>query len=366
MRPPPAISPPTRLPTRLPTYADVAAAAERLEGQAHRTPVQRSAAADALLGAEVFFKCENLQRTGAFKFRGAYNAVSRLSPAQSRRGVVAFSSGNHAQALALAARLHGIAATLVVPRDAPQAKIDATRGHGAEVVLFDRYLDDRDALVKRLVDERGLTLLPPFDHADVIAGQGTAALELLSMTGPLDALFVCLGGGGLLGGCALVLAERAPTCRLYGVEPEAGNDGQQSLRLGRRVRIPTPRTLADGAQSVQLGELTFPIIQRAVTDILTVDDEALVQAMRFMARELKLVVEPTGCLAWAGALKAVAGLRGLRVGVILSGGNVDLARYAALVGGEMEGSDSPPPSPRPSPGGRGSLPISPGFPANRP
>ncbi len=339
-----------------PRYADVVAAAERLEGQVHRTPVLRSAAADALLGAKVFFKCENLQRTGSFKIRGAYNAVSRLSPAQARRGVVAYSSGNHGQALALAARLHGVAATLVIPNDAPKAKVEATRAHGAEVVLFDRYAEDRDALVQRLARERGLTLLPPFDHADVIAGQGTAALELLSMTGPLDALFVCLGGGGLLGGSALVLGERSPHCRLYGVEPEAGDDGRQSLKLGRRVRIATPRTLADGAQGVQLGELTFPIIQRAVTDSLTVDDEALVQAMRFMARELKLVVEPTGCLAWAGALKAAAGLRGLRVGVILSGGNVDLARYAALVGGEMEGSDSPPPSPQPSPAsGRGGL-----------
>jgi threo-3-hydroxy-L-aspartate ammonia-lyase len=323
-------------PTAPPCYADVVAAAERLEGQAHRTPVVRSAAADALLGAEVFFKCENLQRTGSFKFRGAYNAVSRLSPQQARRGVVAYSSGNHGQALALAARLHGVAATVVIPDDAPLAKIEATRRHGAEVILFDRYTEDRDALVQRLVDERGLTLLPPFDHADMIAGQGTVALELLSVVGPLDALFLCLGGGGLLSGSALVLAERAPRCQLFGVEPEAGNDGQQSLRLGHRVRIPTPRTLADGAQSVQLGVLTFPIIQRGVTDILTVSDAELVQAMRFMAQELKLVVEPTGCLAWAGAAQAAASLRGKRVGVLLTGGNVDLARYCALLAGEAE------------------------------
>lgn len=326
--------------TAPPRYADVVAAAERLEGQAHRTPVVRSAAADALLGAEVFFKCENLQRTGSFKIRGAYNAVSRLSPEQARRGVVAYSSGNHGQALALAAKLHGVAATVVIPDDAPWAKIEATRSHGAEVILFDRYTEDRDALVQRLVDERGLTLLPPFDHADIIAGQGTVALELLSVVGPLDALFVCLGGGGLLGGSALAVAERAPHCQLFGVEPEAGNDGQQSLRLGRRVRIPTPRTLADGAQSVQLGALTFPIIQRGVTDILTVSDAELVQAMRFMAQELKLVVEPTGCLAWAGAVQAAGSLRGKRVGVVLTGGNVDLARYSGLLAGEVQAFDA--------------------------
>jgi threonine dehydratase len=318
--------------SQLPTYDDVAAAAQRLQGQAHRTPVLRSSTADRLLGAQVFFKCENLQRMGAFKFRGAYNALARFSPAQRKAGVIAFSSGNHAQAIALSARLLGIPATILMPLDAPQAKMEATRGYGGEVITFDRYTQDREQLTARLAEERGLTLIPPFNHPDVMAGQGTAAKELLEETGPLDALFVPLGGGGLLSGTALAVRALAPACKLYGVEPEAGNDGQQSLRAGRIIDIPTPKTLADGAQTQHLGQLTFEVIRRDVDDILTASDAQLVEAMRFFAERMKLVVEPTGCLGFAAARHAGLPLAGLRVGVIVSGGNVDIARYAQLIG----------------------------------
>lgn len=318
----------------LPTFADVTAAAERLRGHAHRTPVMRSQTADKLLGAELFFKCENLQRAGAFKFRGAFNALSRFDAAQRRAGVVAFSSGNHAQAVALAAREIGIPAVLVMPTDAPAAKLAATRGYGAEVQLFDRFTQDRAAIATGLAAERGMTLVPPFDHADVIAGQGTATLELISEVGELDALFVCLGGGGLLGGAALAARALVPHCKLYGVEPEAGNDAQQSLRRGEIVHIATPQTIADGAQTQHVGELNFAIIHREVDDIVTATDTQLVEAMRFFAERMKLVVEPTGCLGLAGALHGGVPLRGKRVGVIVSGGNIDLTRYAALLGGD--------------------------------
>lgn len=315
----------------LPTFDDVRAAAQRLAGHAHRTPVLRSAMADARWGAQFFFKAENLQRMGAFKFRGAFNALSRFDAQQRRAGVIAFSSGNHAQAIALAARELGMPALIVMPNDAPALKLAATRGYGAEVVLYDRFKEDREALTRRLAQERGMTLIPPYDHADVIAGQGTAALELIEEVGPLDQLFVCLGGGGLLSGCALATRALAPQCRIFGVEPEAGNDGQQSLRSGQIVRIATPQTLADGAQTQYLGELTFAIIQREVADIFTVSDAQLVAGMRFFAERMKIVVEPTGVLAFAGACAQHEQLAGQRVGVILSGGNVDLARYAALL-----------------------------------
>ena len=316
----------------LPTYADVVAAAARIEGHAHRTPVLRSRTADALLGAQLFFKCENLQRAGAFKFRGAFNALSRFDAAQRRAGVVAFSSGNHAQAIALAARLLGMPATLVIPQDAPAAKIAATRGYGAEVVLFDRFTEDRAAIGARLANERGLTLIPPFDHPDIIAGQGTATKELLEEVGELDALFVCLGGGGLISGAALALRALSPRCKLYGVEPLAGNDAQQSLRRGEIVHIEVPKTIADGAQTPHIGELTFQIIRREVDDIVTATDEQLVEAMRFFAERMKLVVEPTGCLGFAGARHAGLPIQGQRVGVLLSGGNIDLPRYSELLG----------------------------------
>ncbi len=315
----------------LPDFEDVRAAAARLAGHAHRTPVLRSRTADALLGAQVFFKCENFQRMGAFKFRGAFNALSRFSAQQRSAGVVAFSSGNHAQAIALSAQLLGMPATIVMPQDAPAAKVAATQGYGGRVVFYDRYTEDREAIGRRLAEEGGLTLIPPYDHADVIAGQGTAALELFEEVGELDVLYLCLGGGGLLAGSALAARALSPNTRLVGVEPEAGNDGQQSLAAGHIVHIDTPNTIADGAQTQHLGQLTFPIIQRSVDQIVTVSDAELVQAMRFFAERMKMVVEPTGGLGFAAACAAAAALRGQRVGVLVSGGNVDLARYAALL-----------------------------------
>jgi len=317
----------------LPTYDDVVAAATRLQGHAHRTPVLRSATADARSGAQFFFKCENFQRMGAFKFRGAFNALSKFDAAQRKAGAIAFSSGNHAQAVALSARLLGMPTAIVMPHDAPAAKLAATRGYGAEVVQYDRFTEDREAVTKRLADERGMTLIPPYDHPDVIAGQGTTAKELFEEVGPLDALYVCLGGGGLTSGCALAARALAPHCEVYGVEPEAGNDGQQSFRRGEIVHIDTPRTIADGAQTQHLGQYTFGVIRRDVTDILTVSDAQLVEAMRFFAERMKMVVEPTGCLAFAAACAAGDAVRGKRVGVIVSGGNVDLARYAAMLTG---------------------------------
>lgn len=317
----------------LPTYDDVAAAARRLDGQAHRTPVLRSRTADALLGCELFFKCENFQRMGAFKFRGGYNALARFTPAQRERGALAFSSGNHAQAVALAARLLGMRATIIMPSDAPPAKLAATRGYGAEVITYDRFREDREALARGLADERGMTLVPPFDHPDVIAGQGTAARELFEEVGALDHLFVCLGGGGLLSGCALAARALAPHCRVWGVEPEAGNDVQQSFARGERVKIDVPKTIADGAQTQQVGALTFEIIRRDVAGILTASDAQLVDAMRFYAERMKMIVEPTGCLSLAGARASGLDLRGARVGILVSGGNVDLARFTELLSG---------------------------------
>jgi len=322
-------------------FDDVLAAARRLAPVAHRTPVMRSAAADARTGAKLFFKCENLQRVGAFKFRGAYNALSRFDAVQRRAGAVAFSSGNHAQAVALSARLLGMPATIVMPADAPAIKVAATRGYGAEVVLYDRRTEDREAIGRQLSRERGMTLVPPFDHPDVMAGQGTAALELIedmiaSGEGPPQALFVCLGGGGLIAGCAVAARHLAPQCRVIGVEPEAGNDVQQSLALGRIVRIALPETIADGAQTLSAGELTFAVMRACVDEVLTVSDAQLVATMRFFAERMKLVVEPTGCLAAAALLEGAARLPGQRIGVIVSGGNVDLARYAALLAGGEE------------------------------
>ena len=319
-------------PMQLPTYDDVIAAAARLEGHAHRTPVLRSSTADARWGAQFFFKCENFQRMGAFKFRGAFNALSRFSAEQRRAGVIAFSSGNHAQAVALSARLLDMPAVIMMPLDAPAAKMEATRGYGAEVITYDRFTQDREALTREVAAARGMTLIPPYDHPDVLAGQGTAAKELFEDVGELDCLFVCLGGGGLLSGSALAARALAPSCKVYGVEPEAGNDGQQSFRTGAIVHIPTPKTIADGAQTQHLGEYTFGIIRRDVDDVLTVSDVQLVTAMRFFAERMKMIVEPTGCLGFAAACEAVATVAGKRVGVIISGGNVDMARFGELVG----------------------------------
>ncbi|MEN7531007.1 threo-3-hydroxy-L-aspartate ammonia-lyase [Cupriavidus sp. DL-D2] len=316
----------------LPTYADVEAAAGRIAGYANRTPVNTSRTLNDLLGAEVFFKCENFQRMGAFKFRGAFNALSRFSLEQRKGGVVAFSSGNHAQGIALSARLLGMPATIVMPHDAPAAKVAATKGYGATVVSYDRYTEDREAIGRELAEEHGMTLIPPFDHPDVLTGQGTAAKELFEEVGKLDALFVPLGGGGLLSGTALSTRALAPDCKLYGVEPEAGNDGQQSFRSGSIVHIDTPKTIADGAQTGALGNYTFGIIKRDVTDVLTASDAELVEAMRFFAERMKMIVEPTGCLGLAAVLQQKEALRGKRVGVIISGGNVDIARFCELLG----------------------------------
>ena len=318
----------------LPTYGDVEFAAKRIKGYAHPTPVMTSRTVNEELGAQVFFKCENLQRMGAFKFRGAFNALSKFSPAQRKAGVVAFSSGNHAQAIALSARLLGIPATIVMPLDAPVAKVAATKGYGGNVVLYDRYTEDREQIGRDLADKHGLTLIPPYDQPDVIAGQGTAAKELIEEIGPLDAFFAPLGGGGLLSGSALALRALSPDCQIYGVEPEAGNDGQQSFRSGSIVHIDTPRTIADGAQTQHLGNLTFPIIQRDVNDVLTASDAELVTCMSFIASRMKLIVEPTGCLGLAAARQMKESLQGKRIGILLSGGNIDMERFAQLLGSQ--------------------------------
>lgn len=315
----------------LPTYADVEIAAGRLKGVAHHTPAMSSATANGRAEASLVFKPENLQRMGAFKFRGGYNAISALSSEQKKAGVLTFSSGNHAQAIAYAGRLLGVPTTIIMPQDAPAAKVAATRGYGGEIVLYDRYTQDRLEIGARIAAERGLSLIPPYDHPDVIAGQGTATKELIEDAGPLDMLLVCLGGGGLLAGAALAAKALNPACKVYGVEPEAGNDGQQSFRSGKIVKIAVPKTIADGAQTPFLGDYTFPIIRDLVEDIVTVSDAALIEAMAFFAERMKLVVEPTGCLAAAAAFTGAVPVAGKRVGIILSGGNVDLASFARFI-----------------------------------
>jgi threo-3-hydroxy-L-aspartate ammonia-lyase len=313
-------------------YDDIAAAHERIKPHARRTPVLTSSTVDAMTGAKVFFKCENLQRMGAFKFRGAYNALAQFDAAQRRAGVIAFSSGNHAQAIALAARLLDMPSVIVMPADAPPAKLAATRAYqqsrrDSEVVLYDRYSEDREAIGRRIASERGMTLIPPYDHPHVMAGQGTAALELIQEVGELDALLVCVGGGGLVSGSAVAAMGLLPRIAVYGVEPAAGNDVQQSFARGEIVQIPVPDTIADGAQTQAPGRLTFEVIRTCLRGVLTVSDAQLIDAMRFFAEHMKLVVEPTGCLAAAAALDRVIDLHGQRVGVIISGGNVDRVRY---------------------------------------
>jgi threonine dehydratase len=310
------------------SFDDVAAAHERIRAHAHRTPVLTSATIDSMTGASVHFKCENLQRMGAFKFRGGYNALSQLSPEAKRRGVIAFSSGNHAQAVALSARLLGIPATIVMPKGAPRVKLEATRGYGAEIILYDDANESREALAKRLADERGLTLIPPFDHPHVIAGQGTAAKELIEDAGKLDVLLVPCGGGGLLSGCAVAAKHLASSCRVIGVEPAAGDDATRSFRTKTMQTIPLPQTIADGARTTSLGRITFAMLMRYVDDMLTVTDEEILRWMFFLWERMKIVVEPTGTLAAAALLEKKIDAKGLRVGVVLSGGNVDL-RWAA-------------------------------------
>jgi len=313
------------------TYDDVAAAAGRLEGVAHRTPVATSSQFDALTGAQAFFKCENLQRMGAFKFRGAYNALAQLEGEARKRGVVAFSSGNHAQAVALAGRLLGIPTVIVMPADAPAVKVAATRGYGAEVVFYDRAAgQDRDQVARGIAEQRGSALIPPFDHAHVIAGQGTATKELLEDVGPLDDLFVCCGGAGLLSGSAIAAHHLSPGIRVIGVEPAAGDDVARSFRSGTIQRVDNPQTIADGARTQAPGAITFPLVMKHVQDVITVTDAHLVEAMRFLWERMKLVVEPTGALATAGVMSGPLEVRNRRVGVIISGGNVDLKAAAAL------------------------------------
>jgi len=313
------------------SYDDIISAAQILQGVAHRTPVLTSTQADLHCSAKLFFKCENFQRVGAFKFRGAYNAISKLNAEQKRSGVIAFSSGNHAQAVALAARMLNVAACIVMPHDAPAMKMAATRKYGAEVIVYQRGSEDREVVAARIVEQRGLSLLPPFDHPHVIAGQGTAAKELFEEVGELDFLFVCTGGGGLIAGCAIAAAQLSPRCVVIGVEPELGNDVQQSLRTGQRVHIPLPATIADGAQTQQVGLLTFPVIQSYVREIVTVTDAQLCTQMRFFAERMKMVVEPTGCLAAAAVMQKIVDVSGARVGVIVSGGNVDTDKFGQLI-----------------------------------
>ena len=313
------------------TFDDIARAHERIRGHAHRTPVLTSATVDALTGARVFFKAENLQRMGAFKFRGAYNALSQLSPEAKRRGVVAFSSGNHAQAVALSGRLLGIPATIVMPTDAPKVKLEATRGYGAQVVSYDASNEDRQKIAEKLAAERGLTVIPPFDHPHILAGQGTAAKELIEDAGPLDILLVPCGGGGLLSGCALAARHLSPGCRVIGVEPAAGDDGLRSFRSGKIETIGLPDTIADGARTTSLGKITFALIRAHVDGFLTVTDAELLKSMFFLWERMKIVVEPTGTLAACALLENKLDAKGKRVGVILSGGNVDVKAMAALL-----------------------------------
>ena len=314
--------------------ADIHQAAERLRGVANRTPVVTSRTVDGLVGGQVFFKCENLQRGGAFKFRGAYNRLVALSAEERARGVVAFSSGNHAQGVALAARELGISATIVMPTDAPQLKLAATRDYGAEVVTYDRLTEDREAIARRLADARGLTLVPPYDHPLIMAGQGTAALELVEEVGEMDWLLLPVGGGGLLSGCTVAATSLLPKIKIVGVETETSNDWELSMAAGQPVRIPPPDTIADGMRTQQPGALTFPIVQRLAQGVMTVSDDEVKDAVRFLLLRLKLLVEPTGAVPAALLFSGRLDLRGQRVGVILSGGNADPGLLAQILAGQ--------------------------------
>jgi threonine dehydratase len=309
-------------------YSDVAAAAERLAGHAHRTPALTSRMVNARTGAEVFFKCENLQRVGAFKFRGAYNAMSRLAPEERKRGVLAYSSGNHAQAVALAGKLLGIRVVIVMPADAPAVKLEATRGYGAEIVLYDKHKEGREEVAEKTARERGLAMIPPFDHPHVIAGQGTAAKELIEDAGPLEFLFVPCSGGGLISGCAVAASHLSPGCKVIGVEPEAGDDATRSFKTKTLQTCHNPDTIADGARTHSLGQLTFPLVLRYVHDMVTVSDAELAKTVLYLWERMKIIVEPTGALGAAALFERRLPVAGKRIGVILSGGNVDLKLMA--------------------------------------
>lgn len=316
----------------LPTYQDVEAAARRLSGVAHRTPILTSRTIDAQTGAQVFFKCENFQRIGAFKFRGAYNALSQLSDEQKRRGVIAYSSGNHAQAVALSGQLLGINATIVMPNDAPAIKIAATRGYGADVVLYVFGKEQREVVAQQIATERGLEIIPPFNHPHVIAGQGTAAKELIEEAGELDYLFVCVGGGGLISGSALAAKALSPHCKVIGVEPELGDDATRSFHS--KILQTAPRaqeTIADGARTPSLGSITFPLVLKHCDDFVTLSDAALIRTMRYLFERMKIVVEPTGALAAAAVLENKLDIKGKKVGVIISGGNADPEFFARVL-----------------------------------
>ena len=316
----------------LPSYQDVEAAAQRLAGVAHPTPVLTSRTVNQQTGAQVFFKCENFQRIGAFKFRGAYNALSQLSDEQKRRGVIAYSSGNHAQAVALAGQLLGIKATIVMPNDAPAIKLAATRGYGAEVVLYVFGKEQREIVAQEIATERGLEIIPPFNHPHVIAGQGTAAKELIEKVGALDYLFVCVGGGGLISGCALAADALSPDCKVIGVEPELGDDATRSFHTKTlQTALRAQETIADGARTPSLGSITFPLVLKHCHDFVTVSDAALMRTMRFFFERMKIVVEPTGALAAAAVLENKLNTTGKKVGVIISGGNTDPEFFARVL-----------------------------------
>jgi len=312
-------------------FQDILKAQKVLSGVANKTPVMTSSYANTLTNAELFFKCENFQKMGAFKFRGAYYALSRFTSEQKRNGVVAFSSGNHAQAIALAATTLGIKSVIVMPSDAPEIKVAATKDYGGEVIFYDRYKEDREAISQKIMRERKMTLIPPFDHPDIMAGQGTAAKELVDEVEQLDLLIAPVGGGGLISGTAIALKTMLPQCKVIGVEPESGNDAQRSFNSGRIIQIDVPQTIADGAQNQYIGKQNFPVIKSLVDEILTVSDKDLIDTMKFFASRMKIIVEPTGCLGAAAAFSGQLDLSGKRVGVLLSGGNVDLARFAKMV-----------------------------------
>ncbi len=312
------------------TFNDILSASDLLSGKANKTPVVTSRTLDAMTGATVFIKCENFQRTGAFKFRGAYNAMSRLRESDKEKGVLTYSSGNHAQAIALAGRLLGVPTTIIMPEDAPVIKKTATEGYGAKVVTYDKHQITRESLATEMAEEHGFTIIPPYDHPHVVAGQGTVGLELLQAAHELDYIYVCCGGGGLLSGCAIATKHLQPTCKVVGVEPEAGDDATRSFRSGTLQTVHNPETIADGARTPYLGTITFPLVMEYVDDMMTVSDNALVEAMRFLWERTKLVVEPTGALATAGLLSGRYDVKGARVGVVISGGNVDLEAALGL------------------------------------